>query len=143
MTAPRAPRGLGTKGQRLWKELHEIAEFNPAEIVLLEEACRISDRLDKLHFQLDDPDASWLKLKVNDDTTEVTVIVDNVLGEARQQANVLKQIVAALRIPDEKTGAKPQRRGGARGSYKPSGKAASGMATVTALNRAAQRGKGA
>jgi 23S rRNA maturation mini-RNase III len=39
--------------------------------------------------------------------------------EARQQANILKQLIAALRLPDEATGKRPQHRG-ARGSYAPS-----------------------
>lgn len=121
MTTVRVPPGLGVKGTRLWRELHKDNEFNPADAVLVEEACRIADRLDKLNALLIGEEDAWLRLRVNDDGTEVTVRIDDALSEARQQANVLKQICAALRLPDA-SGKKPQARGGARGAYAPSGK---------------------
>lgn len=133
MAAARVPSGLGTKGRRLWRELRELHEFDPAELVLLEEACRIADRLDRLDALLSGDVEVWLRFRVNDAGDEVTVVIDSALSEARQQANVLKQIIASLRLPDEKTGKRPQQRGGARGSYTPSGKKG---ATVTALERA-------
>lgn len=134
MTTQRVPSGLGTKGRRLWRELCEIHEFEPAERVILEEACRIADRLDRLDAFLAGSEDAWLKFRVNDDGSEVTVTIDSALSEARQQANVLKQLVVSLRLPDEKTGKRPQQRGGARGSYSPSGK--KGGATVSSLDRA-------
>src|SRR5689334_13168041 len=101
--------------------MHAAAEFNPAELVLLEEACRITDRLDRLDKVLTGEAEDWLDLRQRKGSPEVLeIVVDSALSEARQQANVLKQLVAALRIPDEATGKKPQRRG-ARGSYQPKG----------------------
>src|SRR5512139_3725051 len=131
MTTERAPSGLGAKGRRLWREMHEVAEFNPAERVVLEEACRIADRLDRLDQVLAGDASGWMRLKASQDGTEVTVTLDNALSEARQQANVLKQLIASLRIPDEATGRRPQQRGGSRGAYKPSAAKAAG--TVTSL----------
>lgn len=129
MTTERAPSGLGGKGRRLWREMLELAQFNPAERVILEEACRIADRLDVLDKVLSGDASGWMRLKVSQDGAEVTVTLDNALSEARQQANVLKQLVASLRLPDEKTGARPQQRGGARGAYKPSAAKAAGTVT--------------
>lgn len=134
MTTLRAPSGLATKGRKLWKEILELHDLGPAEIVILEEACRIADRLDKLNAALGDELGDWLNLRLNDDGTEIRVVVDGALSEARQQANVLKQLVAALRLPDEATGKRPQQRGGARGSYKTTGRA--GAASVSSLDRA-------
>lgn len=116
MTTLRAPSGLGPRGKRLWLDLTKLHEFGPAERVLLEESCRIADRLDKLDALLTGDTTTWLNLRVSDDGSEVKVVVDSALGEARQQANVLKQLVTALRVPDEATGKRPQRRA-ARGAY--------------------------
>lgn len=139
MTTVRVPPGLGTKGTRLWRELHKDHTFDPAETVLVEEACRISDRLDRLNSLLVGEEDAWLKLRAME-SGEVVVRIDDALSEARQQANVLKQLVAALRLPDAKTGQRPQQRGGARGAYAASGavakRAPGKLGTVTALDRA-------
>lgn len=88
--APRGPRGL-----RLWQEMAS-AGLGPAHRVLLEEACRIADRLDRLDAILDGR-ADWLRLDVGDDGSRVRVSVDGVLAEARQQATALRGLVAELR----------------------------------------------
>jgi hypothetical protein len=106
--AARAPAGLASRGRRLWREMHEVAEFNPAETVLLEEACRIADRLDRLDAALSGRE--FLRVEQDDDGDYV-VRVDGALAAASRDANVLKQLVAALRLPDEATGKRPQRRG--------------------------------
>lgn len=116
MSTPKAPTGLAARGRRLWREMHAMAEFNPAERVLLEEACRIADRLERLDTALRG-EAEFLRVETDRDG-DLILSVDGAMAEARQQSNVLKQLVAALRIPDEQTGKRPQRRG-ARGAYKP------------------------
>ncbi|MGH3978099.1 MAG: hypothetical protein ACRDRZ_03695, partial [Pseudonocardiaceae bacterium] len=99
-----------SRGQRLWEEMH--SGLGPGQLVVLEEACRIADRLDRLDAQLDDQD--WLTFHTRDpgpcqppldglgddvtgQVTQVTVQVDRALSEARQQAMALKQLVAELR----------------------------------------------
>lgn len=141
MAVPRSPAGLAVKGRRLWRELCELHEFEPAERVLLEEACRIADRLDRLDALLVGSADAWLRFQVSEDGAEVRVVVNGALSEARQQANVLKQIVAALRLPDEASGKRPQQRGGARGAYQSSGKAAP-AGKVTALDKFRQAAGG-
>lgn len=70
----------------------------PAQRVLLEEACRIADRLDTLDDFLDGRRDSWMKFHArNEDGSIVEVVVDKALGEARQQATALKQLIAELR----------------------------------------------
>jgi hypothetical protein len=122
-----APAGLSEGGHRLWTSLLAqddglSVETNPNREVALE-ACRAKDRCDLL----------------NEVCRTSDVMIDNGKGqpvahpawvEARQQANTLKQLIAALRLPDEATGKRPQHRG-ARGSYAP--KAAAG---VSSLDRA-------
>lgn len=87
---------LGKRGRRLWAEL-TTGTSTPAQLVLIEEACRIADRLDRLDAQLRGDEDAWLKFVVNDDGSEVTVVIDRALSEARQQAVALKQLFAELR----------------------------------------------
>lgn len=141
MATLRVPPGLGTKGTKLWRELNKDHTFGPAELVLVEEACRMADRLDRLNALLVGDDDAWMRIRsLNDDGSIIAVVVNDALSEARQQANVLKQIIAALRIPDVATGAKPQHRGAARGAYSSTGKAvakkAAGGGVVSSLDRA-------
>lgn len=134
MTTLRAPSGLASKGRKLWREVTDAHDLAAPELVLLEEACRIADRLDRLDAILADDDAAWLRTRLSDDGMQITVTVDGAMSEARQQANVLKQLIAALRLPDEATGKRPQQRGGARGAYSP--RKGVGRGVVSSLERA-------
>ncbi|MCI2421498.1 hypothetical protein MOQ72_29095 [Saccharopolyspora sp. K220] len=96
---------LGPSGQRLWAAMTEGGQLAPMQAVLLLEACRIADRLDKLDAQLRGED--WLRFEASEDGPEVTVIVDRALSEARQQATALKQIVAELRQTTSRGKQKP------------------------------------
>lgn len=87
---------LGKRGRRLWDALTADTP-DPAQLVLIEEACRIADRLDRLDAQLRGDEDAWLRFIVNDDGSEVTVVIDRALSEARQQAVALKQLFAELR----------------------------------------------
>lgn len=143
MATVRVPSGLGKRGRRLWRDLTVDHDFPPAELVLLEEACRLADRLDRLDMLIQGSDREWLTVLVSpfssEETVTVKLMISDPMSEARQSANILKQLLAALRIPDEVTGKRPQQRGGARGAYRASGaKTASGQggATVSALDRA-------
>lgn len=126
MPKPAAPRGLDARGRRLWREVVDRldGELDPAQRELLVEACRMADRLDRLDAQLRGGD--WLRLDV-DEGGELVVRVDAALAAASRDANVLKQLLTALRLPDEQTGKRPQYRG-PRGAQRPSvpgGRAAS------------------
>lgn len=104
---------LGTRGRRLWADLTAAAEPSPAARVLIEEACRLADRLDRLDRILTGRDAEWLRLRVNDDGSEVTVTVDKVLSEARQQQVALKAVLGELRaMRTPAATAPPQGKGG-------------------------------
>jgi len=86
---------LGSRGRRLWREMTAAGELGPAQKVLLEEACRITDRLDRLDQVLRSrEDEAWLTFSANG--AEVRVVVDGVLAEARQQASALRGLVVEL-----------------------------------------------
>jgi len=110
VTAPKPPPGLEASGNRLWRAVVADYELEAWEEILLLEACRCADRLDQLAK----------------DSAEGPLVVTNHRGdrvshpslvEARQQQIVLSRLLASLRLPSGEETGRPQRRGGARGSY--------------------------
>lgn len=127
------PARLGDRGAALWSAVTESHTLPAAELEILTEACRCADRLERLDQQLTGDDMAWLDLeKMRSDDHEYRVTVDAALSEARQQQNILKQLIASLRLPDEASGAKPQRRPGAAGVRQPNGapKSTSGVSSL-------------
>lgn len=121
--APKTPAGLGTRGRRLWKALTGHGP-SPAEREVALEACRTADRLDKLDALLRGDAEDWVRiLPPREGEEELVLRIDGALSEARQQQTVLKQLVAAVRVPDAETGEKPQKRGTPRGAYRVRGAA--------------------
>jgi hypothetical protein len=119
---PDVPRGLDERGARLWRSMHEQhPDITDAEREVALEACRVADRLERL-------DAVC---RVSEPVIEAKtgLIAHPAFAEARQQQNLLKQLVASLRLPDEGSGKRPQRRP-ARGVQQPKG-----AGSVTALDR--------
>lgn len=87
---------FGARGARLWSEMNGN-KLAGGQRVLLEEACRTADRLDRFNALESGDLEALLRFKLSDDGTEVRVTVDGVVSEARQQALALKQIVVELR----------------------------------------------
>lgn len=110
-----------TRGDRLRAEITEAHDLDPAQTAILDEACRCADRLDDLDALVVVRGAA-------------AALDDGILTEARQQQNVMKQLLVALRLPDA-AGKRPQLRS-ARGAYAKSGK-------VSSLDRARQAKTGA
>jgi hypothetical protein len=95
--------GRGERGARLWAEMAD--GLGPAHRVLLEEACRIADRLDRLDALLEGRQDAWLRFDSSrDDGGEVRVVIDALLGESRQQATALRGLVAEIRAAMGKSG---------------------------------------
>jgi len=98
--------GFGPRGARLWRDTtaDPALSLSPVELVLLEEACRLADRLDRLDDFLCGRQDAWLRFHArNEDGSVVRVVVDRALSEARQQADTLRGIIADL---SRKQGAK-------------------------------------
>ena len=123
-------------GQRLWDAIAADHELDAQQEVQLTEACRMKDRLDKLDELLRGDVGAWATIEDFDGKPSVLVI-SSALDKANATANVMKQLLAAMRLPDS-TGKRPQQRGGARGSY---GAQTPGGATVSSLERARARKK--
>ena len=104
----KAPDGLGKGGKELWKSVTDDHELDSAQVVQLAEACRIKDRCDAL-------DRTVRTLEAEGDLKDYLSAV----AAANASANQMKQLIAALRLPDPQTGKKPQFRG-PRGAQNPS-----------------------
>ena len=142
MVNPKPPTGLASGGRTLWRAICEAHEdLDPTQLVQLEEACRAKDRLDELDSIIHGKGVlNLMRFRLHDlfcDEEERNVSVevkfDSVITQANATANLLKQLLAALRLPDEE-GRRPQYRG-ARGAQAPS---VPGGAN-TAAERAASR----
>ena len=135
MSVSRAPVGLDEGGRKLWKSITDDHELDASQEVTLLEACRSKDRLDKLDEVLRGDGETWMKLTHRLQTEDYELKIDNALSHANSTANLLKQLLAALRLPDATSGKKPQQRGGGRGAYAPTAKASG---KVSSLDRARQ-----
>lgn len=129
---------FGPGGQRLWDAItEEHDDLTAPQLVQLEEACRAKDRLDRLDLLLSGESETWMRLVHNTRTEDYELKIDAALAQANATANLMKQLIAALRLPDPQTGKKPQYRGprGAQKPTTPGGK-------VSSLDRARQAKSG-
>ena len=133
------PDGLGAGGRELWTTVTEAHALEVTQMVQLTEACRMKDRLDKIDELLRGDVDVWAQLVHKTRTQDYEIRIDDAAKYANSTANQLKQLLAALRLPDE-WGKKPQQRGGARGAYATSG---AGSGKVSSLDRARAAKSGA
>lgn len=95
---PPSPPRFGPRGERLWSA-HRSQVKGERGLVMLDEACRIADRLDQLHALLKGETRLWCRLvELVEGGGVFDVRIDAALIEARQQANVLRQILTSLPI---------------------------------------------
>lgn len=71
--------------------------------MLLEEACRIADRLDRLDALLIGDRDSWVRV-VSDGNGEYELVIDSALTEARQQALALRQLLSSIPMKESGDG---------------------------------------
>lgn len=94
---PRAavyPKGLAVRGKRLWREVLEIRpSLGPGERVLLEEACRLTDRLEALNLVISGSTVPEFETR---DGQRYTVVVDAAQQEARLSTIALRQVMMSL-----------------------------------------------
>ncbi len=96
--SPNPPPGLSGRGLRMWEQALTAWALTPAHLVLLEEACRIADRLDDLDRLLcaasegfeADPEESG-------EGGGAFGRMTGLLAEARAQQVALKGLLAELR----------------------------------------------
>lgn len=109
MTSADAPSGLGSRGVRLWSESVAVKDsWSPGERVLLEEACRIVDRLDRFDALISGDMTAWLSIDWPFKDSPAALVINSVVGEARSSAAELRQIVKQLALPASEAEAKPK-----------------------------------
>lgn len=79
----------------MWESYHLLVDGERG-LVLLEEACRIVDRLGKLDELLRGDADVWARVMHRTRTDDYELVIDSALIEARQQASVLRQILGGL-----------------------------------------------
>ncbi|MFD8453891.1 hypothetical protein [Streptomyces coelicoflavus] len=104
------PRELGESGARLWESVAEHYDLDVHEELLLLQACRTADLLDRLARRADGAELTVVNAKQE-------LVTAPWITEHRQQSLVLARLLASLRMPSGEVEGRPQRRGAARGSY--------------------------
>lgn len=90
----RAPNGLGSSGKRLWVEITSGAYLlRPDEVRLVEDVCRIADRIDQMEKLL----ASSALMVTGSQGQEV---LHPLVAEQRQQRATLASLMKRLDLPD-------------------------------------------
>jgi hypothetical protein len=100
------PGDLRERGLVFWAAVTDSVELDPSGFVLLGEACRVIDRLDRLSAALNGKGRDWLKLADDIEVVSerfgdgkkisVKIAVDGLLSESRQQQLALKAVLAQL-----------------------------------------------
>ncbi|MDX3458432.1 hypothetical protein PV396_41965 [Streptomyces sp. ME02-8801-2C] len=106
----KAPEELGESGTRLWESVTSVFGLDVHEQLLLLQACRTADLLDRLSAEV----AAGGLTVVNQKGDRIS---NPVVVEQRQQSLVLARMLASVRLPEGESDERPQRRGAARKSY--------------------------
>ena len=84
-------------------------EMGPSELLLLDEVCRLVDRLDNFDALLTGEREAWCSIDWPYEDSPAVVVVSSVLSEARAHVAELRQVLKALDIPVPKAAAGPTR----------------------------------
>ena len=97
---PTPPDWLRARGLELWIEVTQAHKLNASALTLLGEACRTADRLERLAAALASRSTMWFELGDIDQATElgVPIIVNGMIGEARQLQTTLRQTLTTLKV---------------------------------------------
>jgi hypothetical protein len=113
-TIPRAPKGSGPDGRKLWRAVLSDYELSEHELSLLTRACRVADACANLQAIVD-TEGPLYTTRLGETRTHPALV------ELRNQGLLLARLITALRVPlgDQEEGAgdgRSQRRG-IRGFY--------------------------
>lgn len=105
---PTPPDWLKAKGLELWVEVTKAHTLNASALALLGEACRTADRLERLAAALASGSTMWFELGDIDQATElgVPIVVNGMIGEARQLQTTLRQTLTTLGVVNVDTAEK-------------------------------------
>lgn len=101
---PQPPAYLRAKGVAMWNDVVRAYDLTPAALVLLGEACRTADRLERMAAALSSRSSLWFELEPAmedaglDGKEEWNVVVNGMIGEARQLQTALRQTLNQLGV---------------------------------------------
>jgi hypothetical protein len=93
---PSAPAGLGARGRKLWREIVAIYDLRPDDLVILENACRIWDEIERLRVALETAPL-LVRGSLGQDRA------NPLLAEIRQARALQAQLFRRLDLPDVET----------------------------------------
>lgn len=103
----RYPAFLRKRGRQMWDDLNEQFEFTPQVRELAVEACRLADRLERMAAMLSSEHTMWFELgepeELKSGETQVHIVVNNVIGEARQNQSALAVLLNKIGVADKAT----------------------------------------
>jgi hypothetical protein len=104
VSIPKAPKGLGIEGRRLWRGILAGLELDGHELALLRRACHVADRCEALQAVVDE-EGLFATNRLGEVKAHPAVV------ELRQQELLLAKLLVVLRIPpNEDEQARPQLR---------------------------------
>lgn len=97
------PTGLESRGRELWDAALAASEFDAAGLLLLGEACRTADIIERLSAALKSNSQEWVRLSEEAEmlasgATKIQIVVNPLLGEVRQQRIALRTMLAHLKL---------------------------------------------
>lgn len=98
---PKYPPGLKTRGKRLWRELHETADFSdvPETRLLAEEACYLADEVERVRRIVRAAGKDTRVAGYNGQPVSMPEVED-----LRKNQSLLLSMIKSLRMPDEDDG---------------------------------------
>lgn len=90
------PTGLGPRGLALWKAYAPTDGSNLKRALLVGELCRAADRLDRLDALISGDVETWARVRLPKNESEMVLRIDSPVTEARQLANVVRQMLNQL-----------------------------------------------
>ncbi|MFF2551830.1 hypothetical protein ACFVUS_12570 [Nocardia sp. NPDC058058] len=92
---------LAAHGRSVWDAIDAGYKLDASTRVLVLQVCRLVDRLDRLEAALKS-NKTWIRIaeesQLGPDAVKITVTVDSVLAEARQQSTALMQLLHKLGV---------------------------------------------
>lgn len=96
MATPTAPKGLGPKARKKWREIAGAYELRADELRILEDACREIDLVERMQEALDDPDNELLVAG-----SMGQPVASPLVQEIRQHRALIGRLLSLLKLPDE------------------------------------------
>ena len=80
-------------------------DMSPADEVLLTEACRLVDRLDRMEALIAGDVSAWARIEWPFEEAPAALVISSVVSESRSLTTELRQVLKALDLPVAKAAA--------------------------------------